>query len=52
MLKTAALLAGVPQVADAKCLRLEQRPTLRVKNASVPMGGALVVADRRRGRSP
>ena len=49
MLKTAAvlaaLLATVPQVAEAKCLRIEQRPTLRIKNASVPLDGALVVAD-------
>lgn len=40
----AALLAFAPLAADAKCMRIEQLPTLPLKNVSVPLDGALVLA--------
>lgn len=47
---TALALALAPQVADAKCLQIDQLATLPVKDAQVPMDGALVMALQGLGR--
>jgi hypothetical protein len=49
MHKVAAVLAAVfavaPQAADAKCIRLELQPKLLTANATVPLGGGLILAE-------